>query len=188
MSAPDYSREARLWPFKANQNYGEIDVSVKGPDVEHYRLRQSCIGFRAYLDQDCPFHRRVCGSDRCYRLEVPQLFAQQADLGPFHLETMCIDGEWEWWVLQMKKRVRLGRGKSASLGDAMLAAGQCAGGEPIWRDIGSEITYERKNLVGPARCPRRSESHKGSPTLEVVRHPGPDMKRGVMERIASLFR
>ena len=122
-------------------------------------------------------------------MEVPQLFAQQADLGPFHLETMCVDGQWEWWVLQMKKRVQLGRGKSSSLGDAILAAEQCAGGEPAWRDIGSEIKYERKNLVGPARYPRGEvTAQKEAPQRTSQGGPGPDMKQGAMERIAGLFR
>src|ERR1700722_13513329 len=75
---------------------------------------------------------------------MPKLFAKHADLGGLHLETMCIAGEWEWWVLNMKERIEVGRGKSASLGDAMLAAEKFAGGEPVWRSIGSEVTDERK--------------------------------------------
>jgi hypothetical protein len=78
---------------------------------------------------------------------MPQLFAQQADVRGLHLETMCILGEWEWWVLDMKGRSEVGRGKSTSLGDAMLAAELSAGGDLrqlAWHNIGAEVTNERK--------------------------------------------
>ena len=41
---------------------------------------------------------------------------------------MCIEGQWEWRVLDEEREV--GRGDTNSLGDAMLAAEQLAGGEP----------------------------------------------------------
>jgi hypothetical protein len=77
---------------------------------------------------------------------MPKLFAKHADLGGLHLETMCIAGTWGWWVLNMKGRVKVGSGTSASLGDAMLAAEQMAGGRPDWTDIGFEVTDEKKKV------------------------------------------
>ena len=50
---------------------------------------------------------------------MAKLFAKHADWGGLHLETRCIKGEWEWWVLNRKDRTEVGRGKSTSLGDAM---------------------------------------------------------------------
>jgi hypothetical protein len=82
---------------------------------------------------------------------MPKLFAQHADFGVLHLETVCIAGEWEWRVLNMKERIEVGRGKSPSLGDAMLAAEQLAGGQPDWRDIGPEVTNEIKKTPPPRR-------------------------------------
>jgi hypothetical protein len=86
-------------------------------------------------------------------LGMPKLFAKQADVGILHLETMCILGEWEWWVLNMKERIELGRGRSASLGDAMIAAEKSAGGEPVWQNIGAEVTDEKKRMHSPPRTP-----------------------------------
>jgi hypothetical protein len=89
---------------------------------------------------------------------MDKLFAQCADLGVFHLETMCIAGEWEWWVLNMKERVEVGRGRSASLGGAIIAAERLVGGEPEWRDIGPEVTDEKK---------KEPPTEAGAPSLEV---------------------
>jgi hypothetical protein len=86
---------------------------------------------------------------------MPKLFAKKADFGPLHLETMCIQGEWRWWVLHMTDRVTVERGTSFSLGDAMLAAERVAGGTPDWQDIGSEVTDERKLLYPRDRAFRR---------------------------------
>lgn len=82
---------------------------------------------------------------------MPTLFAQQADLGVLHLETMCVAGEWEWWVLNMKHRVKIGTGKSASLGDAIIAAEQSAGGLAQWRNIGPEVVEEKRQRPRPHR-------------------------------------
>jgi hypothetical protein len=74
-----------------------------------------------------------------------KLFAQHGDVGGLHLETMCIAGDWEWRVFN--KGFEIGRGAATSLGDAVLAAEEFAGGRPSeWRNIGAEVTDERKKV------------------------------------------
>jgi hypothetical protein len=80
-----------------------------------------------------------------------KLFAKYADFGNLHLETMCILGEWEWWALNMLERIKIGHGKSTSLGDAMLAAERFAGRALDWHNIGPEVTNERKKIVASLR-------------------------------------
>jgi hypothetical protein len=76
---------------------------------------------------------------------MARLFAQHGDVGCLHLETMCIEGDWEWRVFN--KGLEIGRGAATSLGDAVLAAEKFAGGRPPeWRDIGAEVTDERKKV------------------------------------------
>ena len=97
---------------------------------------------------------------------MPKLFAKQADFGSLLLETMYVSGEWHWWVLDMTDRVRVGRGTSCSLGDAMLAAEKVARGAPNWRDIGLEVTDERKVLY-----PRDRAFQRGVPVRRAAKHP-----------------
>jgi hypothetical protein len=105
-------------------------------------------------------HTDVFGSGAVPPIVLPlawmaKLFAKHADLGGLRLETKCIKGEWEWWVVKRKDRTEVGRGKSTSLGDAMLAAEKLAGGEPAWHNFGPEVTDERKKVVTPRRAERR---------------------------------
>ena len=70
---------------------------------------------------------------------MDKIFAQHADFGDLHLETRCIDDQWEWQVMA-KGRGRIASDKAKSLERAQEAAKNAAGAEEVeWRSIGSEV-------------------------------------------------
>jgi hypothetical protein len=70
---------------------------------------------------------------------MDKIFAQHADFGDLHLETRCIDDQWEWQVMA-KGRGRIASDKAKSLEQAQEAAKNAAGAEEVeWRSVGPEV-------------------------------------------------
>jgi hypothetical protein len=67
------------------------------------------------------------------------IFAQHGYLGPWHLETHCVNGRWEWRVFDVKTQVQISGATATSLETAKSAAEESAGGKPEWQNIGREI-------------------------------------------------
>ncbi len=67
------------------------------------------------------------------------IFAQHGYLGPWHLETHCVNGRWEWRVFDVKTHVQISGAIATSLETAKSAAEESAGGKPEWQNIGTEI-------------------------------------------------
>ena len=67
-------------------------------------------------------------------------FAQHAQVGDVHLETLQISGAWEWKVL--RKRSQSIFGTAGSLEEAKAAAIKAAGisGSVTWKDIGPRLS------------------------------------------------
>jgi hypothetical protein len=74
---------------------------------------------------------------------MPIIFAQHAQCGRYHLETVPLEsGRWEWWVKKDNKKEFDFSGEAESLEGAKQNAAMCIGTYPetqAWMPIGKPI-------------------------------------------------